>query len=157
MKKTLMAAIAATALLPMISCGNNHTNVPEKGDEIFTGVLPAADCEGIRYTLKLDYDDDHGNLDGDYDLLETYLVNDTTKKINHSDSVSYKTEGKFTVENGTGDKANVKYLKLVPDRNYTNGSTLYFIVDSDSQLTLTDAQLNTSNTPGLNYTLKLVK
>lgn len=156
-----MAAIAALALIPLGACSGNQGKAQgakvEDKEDVYTGVLPAADAEGIRYTLKLDYDDDDSNMSGDYKLVETYLVSDSTAKIQHRDSVSFKTEGDFYVESGTGNGVSVKYLKLVPDKKFSNGETLYFLIDSDSTLTLTNSELQVSQNPGLNYTLNLVK
>lgn len=125
-------------------------------DQMYTGVLPAADGPGIRYTLKVDYDDDKNNMAGDYDLIETYLAADSVAPNGVKDNVSYKSEGDFTVVDQNGKK----YLKLVKDAKDSHpqaSSDLYFEVSSDSTLTMVNAQLEPAVSDSLNYTLKLVK
>lgn len=159
MKKTIFAATAAFFLLSAVACsqsGAQSGKVSDR-DETYTGILPAADVDGIRYTLRLDYNDDHGNTDGDYDLVQSYLVADTAATTGFRDSVSFNSKGDFTVETGTGEQAGISYLKLVPDRKYADADTLYFLVSSDSTLTLTNAQLDAPVSSALNYTLTLVK
>ncbi len=160
--KTLTLASAATVLaisLGACSQNNGKNRVADFNDEdqVYTGVLPGADTDGIRYTLRLDYDDDHNNTEGDYKLVETYLAADSLNRTGLKDLKSFKSEGDFTVENKDGKK----YLKLVQDRKDSSvGSAegpLYFLVDSDSTLTLVGENLQISETPGLNYTLKIVK
>lgn len=158
MKKTLFTAAAAFALLSLGACSNQNCSKGSCGDagdkeEVYTGVLPAADADGIRYTLDLDFDDDNNYTDGDYDLVQTYLVSDTTATSGISDANSFKSKGDFTVAESNGKK----YLKLVPDRKFTNAEPLNFLVESDSTIVLVGADLQPSATPGLNYTLKLVK
>ncbi|MBD5289928.1 MAG: copper resistance protein NlpE [Bacteroides sp.] len=163
MKKSFyVAAAAAFALTGLASCGGNkscNNNCGSKQDkiEIYTGVLPAADCDGIRYTLHLDYDEDDNFMKGDYDLTETYLVSDSTSVGGVSDNKSFRSEGDFTVNN----KAGKKYLRLVQDRKDSQqGSAegpIYFLVENDSTLTLVNDDLQLPDAPGLNYSLKLSK
>lgn len=161
---------ATMAMLMLAACSNNGAQGGKcdgkcgdckKGDQVYTGVLPAADAEGVRYTLKLDYDDDHNYTDGDYDLVEVYLANDSTSATGYSDTARFKSEGDFTVINGTGDNSSKKYLKLVQDAKDSapgsNAGPIYFLVASDSTLVMVNADLEESTTPGMNYTLKLVK
>lgn len=156
----IMAALAVA--MGAASCSHNgkSCNVADVPDRIYTGVLPAADAEGVRYTLKLDYDDDKGNLAGDYDLVEAYLVSDSISKTGHKDSSLFKSEGDFVIEDGTGENAGKRYIKLMSDRKDSSAGSvtgpLYFLVESDSTLVLVDSQLKQSETPGLNYTLRLV-
>lgn len=151
---------AAMAMLSLAACSNNgscngSTCKDNDKDMVYTGVMPAADCDGVRYTLTLDYDDDA--KDGDYKLVETYIQADTTSMIGYKDLNSFASEGDFTV-NKQGDKT---YLKLVKDQKDSSANSvdgpLYFIVDSDSTITMANAELETSTTPGMNYTLKLAK
>lgn len=159
MKKTFCMAAAALAVLAMTSCGNcnNKCNKGEKIDDLtYTGILPAADAEGIRYSLKLDYDDDKNNMEGDYDLVETYLLSDSLAVAGVRDGASYKSEGDFTVVEQGGKK----YLKLVKDQEDSNtnaASNLYFEVSSDSTLTMVNSELQPAANSDLNYTIKLVK
>lgn len=179
MKKTILMLGAGVALLMgAASCSNNAKSNADADssctectgdcaecqgcgnscdsdcDMMFTGVLPGADVAGIRYDLKLDFDK-AGN-GGDYKLAESYLKCDAGAK-SCSDSVTYKSKGNFTVNEATGGK---KYLKLVRDDENSSkesAETLYFLCDTDSTLTLTNADLKAEATPGLNYTLTLKK
>ncbi|MBD5290549.1 MAG: copper resistance protein NlpE [Bacteroides sp.] len=161
MKKTVYVAAAALAVLTLSACGNktcNNGKCGRQGDrkELYTGVLPAADTDGIRYTLSLDYDDDHNFTDGDYDLIETYIASDSTSFTGYRDLKSFKSEGDFTVS----DNAGKKVLRLVQDvRDSQPGSTstpIYFLVDSDSTLVMVNADLELPTRPG-DYTLRLAK
>lgn len=111
----------------------------------YTGVLPAADAEGIDYTLTLSYDN---ATDGTYTLSEKYL--------GKSDA-AFNSNGKFTLYTGTASSPDQKYIKLTPA---TTGDTpadeLYFVVDNDSTITLTGANLKKADSP-LNYSLTVKK
>ena len=165
MKKTIYMMAAALSVLGMAACSGNKTCNGDKacgkctdGDrkELYTGVLPSADTDGIRYTLSLEYDDDNPNK-GDYDLIETYLVGDSTAVTGYSDDKSFKSEGDFSVMKKDGKS----YLKLVLDvKDSAVGSSegpTYFLVESDSTIVLVNSDLEVSQAPGLNYTLKLSK
>ncbi len=73
------------------------------------------------------------------------------------DGKSFKSEGDFTVM----DKDGKKYLKLVKDaKDSAEGSAetpMYFLVESDSTIVMVNQNLEVSETPGMNYTLKLSK
>lgn len=156
MKKLIYAASIALVALSMAACSDKGKDCKGRdGDrkEVYTGVLPAADAEGIRYTLSLDYDDDHGYTDGDYKLVQTYLVSDSVAKLKYRDSVSFKDKGDFTVSADSGKKV----IKLTPSPKSKNGEILYFLVDNDSTLTLTTADLQAPVSSDLNYSLRLVK
>ncbi len=166
MKKAIYMVAAGLSLMSMAACSGNKTCNGDKscgsgadGDkkELYTGVLPAADTDGVRYTLSLEYDDDKNYTDGDYDLIETYLKADTTATTGYTDGKSFKSEGDFTVEKKDGKS----YLKLVQDvKDSDAGSNvgpMYFLVESDSTLVMVNSDLQVSETPGLNYTLKLSK
>ncbi len=157
MKKLIFAA--GVAALAFTACNSGNTcKSGSDGDkkELYTGVLPAADAEGVLYNLALDFDDDHNFTDGDYHLTETYLLADTVSGKS-LDGRSFKTEGDFKVETRTVDGKEIQYLKLTPEADETvgNGSNdvLYFIIDSDNAITLTDAELSMP-VDSLNYTLK---
>ena len=155
MKKALYMA-AAVALLGMSACTGTScdSKVCKTDDKVYTGVLPAADCDGIRYTLKLDYDDDHNYTDGDYDLLETYIAADSTSALGYKDLRTVKSEGDFTVVKTKDGKTGLKLVEEV--RKGQQGETMYFVVDSDSTITMTNSDFETAAS-GLNYTLKLAK
>ncbi len=162
MKKIVLMAGVALATLGFASCDSNKTTnaadatavtAQEKNvDAVYTGVLPAADLDGVRYTLLLDYD--NKDKDGDYTLVETYIKADTAATLGYVDVNSYVSEGDFTVEQKDGKS----YLKLVKDaKDSSTGSAdspLFFVIDSDSAITLANQNLEVSTTPGMNYTLK---
>ena len=163
MKKIIYMAGAALALMSMTACSGNGGNCADgkcdskcHEDMLFTGVLPAADGPGVRYALTIDYDDDKGCKEGDYDLVETYLTADSTNVSGVADGVTYKSEGDFTVIEKNGKK----YLKLVKDAKDSNpdaANNLYFELTSDSTLTMVNSDLEPSVNPELNYTLTLAK
>ncbi|MDE6768742.1 MAG: copper resistance protein NlpE [Muribaculaceae bacterium] len=163
MRKTIYMMAAALSMFSMAACtGNQKSNGDQKvadGDkkEIYTGILPAADTDGVRYSLELEYDDDHNYTDGDYDLLETYLEADSTSVGGFKDGKSFKSEGDFTVM----DKEGKKYLKLVQDKDDSqegsNVGPMYFLVESDSTIVMVNEELQPAANPEMNYTLKLSK
>lgn len=162
MKKMIFmfAAVAAMCLAACSgNCDKSAGKVGKTDDKVYSGVLPAADADGVRYTLKLDYSDDHNYTTGDYDLVEVYLQSDTTSFIGYKDGAGFKSEGDFSVINGQGENSNTKYLKLVQDVKDSsagsNAGPIYFRIDNDSTLTMVNAQLEAPTTPG--YTLKLVR
>ncbi len=165
MKKNIIltAAVAVLAIVGLSACGGNKKcggnaceNSKLNEEQMFSGVLPAADGPGIRYLLKLDYDDDKNFTEGDYDLVETYLAADSTSVGGVRDGEMFKSEGDFTVMNQNGKK----YLKLVKDIKDSNAKAsdnLYFEVVNDSTLTLVNSNLEPAVNDSLNYTLRLVK
>lgn len=92
----LMAAVAAMA---MTACSNNGANDGAKGkgdkDEVYTGVLPAADATGVKYVLHLEYDDDHGYTDGDYKMYETYFMADSSAVSGQKDVKTFRSEARL--------------------------------------------------------------
>lgn len=159
MKKLILFLPALAIMASCVGNGNSgarpapdgagNVNAPDR-EEIYTGIMPAADADGIRYMLRLEFDGDHNFTKGDYDLYETYLTSDTTSSGNAVDGKTFRSEGDFIVETGFPGNPNGRYLKLVPDDK--NGQSLYFIVDSDSTITLTDSSLKPAEST-LNYTL----
>ncbi len=156
----LLYVAAAAAMTFMASCsGSNQkadenaaatadTTATETEDVVYTGILPAADAAGIRYTLSLDY------TDGDYELTQTYLDFDSISPDGYKDGQAFQSEGNFTVEDATPATAGKKHLRLVSKASESApADTLYFLIDSDSAITLVGADLQPSETPGLNYTL----
>ncbi len=160
MKKIVLMAGVALATLGFASCDSNKTTnaadatavtAQEKNvDAVYTGVMPAADADGVRYTLLLDYDND--DKDGDYTLVETYIQADTTATLGYKDLRSYVSEGDFTVEQKDG-KSYLKLVKDAKDSSKDAADNLFFLVDSDNSITMTNASLEVSETPGMNYTL----
>lgn len=155
----LLYVAAAAAMAFMASCSGSNQKADENAaadaatatetqDIVYTGILPSADAAGIRYSLTLDYGD------GDYELTETYLDFDSVSPSGYKDGQAFKSEGNFTVEDATPATAGKKHLRLI-SKAAENASpdTLYFLIDSDSAITLVGADLQPSETPGLNYTL----
>ncbi len=160
MKKIVMMAGVAVAMMSMASCCGEKSC--DKGscaasggcDKVYTGVIPAADVLGIRYTLGLDYDDN--GQKGDYTLVETYIDGDSASTLGYKDVASFASEGDFTV----GQKDGKTFLRLTKDAKDSSAQAadvLYFLVSSDSTVTLSNDALDNFSTPGMNYTLKLAK
>lgn len=155
MKKFIVAASAMLALVSMSACSNKSgtgvasedTQPAESKTAVYEGVLPAADADGIRYALHLDYDSIAENTSGTYVLDQTYLVPDSTNEV---------TKGSFVVELGAEANAGKSYIRLMPADGADKGEQMYFLVSSDSTLTMTNSNLEVPTT-GLNYTLTLVK
>lgn len=157
MKKFIYLSMALLSLTGLTSCNGNGSCgnggcVRDKADEVYSGVLPAADAAGIKYTLKLDYDDDKGNNAGDYDLIEAYLVGDSTATLNYTEKNVYKSEGDFTITEKNGNK----YIDLTPERKYSSATPMTFMITSDSTLVMTGPDKQLPDSTGLNYTLKKV-
>lgn len=161
MKKALLGLFLAP--LALASCGNCNNGIcNNSGDdkvEIYSGILPAADAEGILYTLRLDYDDDHNFTDGDYDLTQTALVSDSTAMAVVNDGPVNFTEGDFRIQSKNVNGTDTRYIRLVPKAKKSLGaadnSTLYFLVNGDNTLTLVNADLTKAANDSLNYTLTL--
>lgn len=160
MKKSIFMTAAAAALVMLGACttkdyqkGDDTTSTKVDREEVYTGVIPAADCDGIRMTVHLDFDDDA--KDGDFKMVETYFNNDSTA-TGTTDINTFTSEGDFTV----GQKGTTTYYKLVADTTGAPagpGDVTYFVVDSDSTITLANQDLEVSQAPGMNYTLKVSK
>lgn len=157
MKKIMILAASAAMLIGATACSEKNNSAPVGQNEklVYTGVLPAADVEGIRYTLTLDYDQDDNNMKGDFDLVETYFSTDSVAPMGVKDFLSVRSEGDFVVETKEGKK----YLKLVADPKESDSKAdkapVYFLAESDSTLVLVNNELEKPTAPGLNYTLKL--
>lgn len=138
--------------------GSNHGSLGDK-EELYAGIMPAADAEGILYTLKLDYDDDHNYTDGDFQLVETALLSDTVSAMNLRTGVTSLTEGDFRIETSTAEGETTSYMRLVPDAKESLGAastaTLYFIINPDKSLTMVNSDLTKAANDSLNYTLTL--
>lgn len=154
MKKSIFA-LASAVVLMAASCSNEKKAAEatepvceEACVEVYSGVLPAADAEGVLYDLKLEYNEEGV---GTYTLNETYMVADTT-----ATNVTVATEGDFVVENKDGKK----YIALTKDATKATdeevNDTIFFLVDSDSTITMVNAELEPAVTD-LNYTLNLQK
>lgn len=147
MKLQFLSLTAAAAVIALGACAPTPAPASKSTtDKVYTGVLPSADTQGVRYTLLLDFDDD--GTEGDYDMVQTYFNVDTVGNV--ADVATFASEGDFTVGTTADGK---KYLKFTSD----GAGELYFLAETDSTLVMTDATLTPTSTPGLNYTLKSSK
>lgn len=138
------------------ACSTSHKDSSETSASAeshavtYSGILPAADAEGVRYILTLDYDDD--GSEGDFKLAEVYLSGGATRESG-SDSLTFRTTGDFQVLTGTPQSATQKYIKLVPENDTSDANSLYFVIDSDSTITMVSSSLTPAVSSDLNYTL----
>ena len=96
--------------------------------QVYKGLLPAADCSGIEYTLGID------TLNDSYHLTTVYIDAEGTGK-----NLSFTSEGKRSmIHRGEGEDARVFY-KLTPCGKDT--ASVYFMVVNDSTLRLVNADL----------------
>lgn len=165
MKKTIIFMAAGLSMLGMAACSGNGKGCNgdscgtkcKKGDkiEVFTGVMPAADADGVRYTLHLEFDDDDN--DGDYKLVESYLQADSTAVGGFKDIKTFASEGDFYIKQKDGKT----YYEFKKDQKDSQPGALdtpaYFLVDSDSTITMVNAQLEVAADSTMNYTLKLAR
>lgn len=158
---TVYFAAVALAAVSITACGSSQKKdeaSKRPATEVYSGILPAADAYGIKYNLKLDYANDSTFTSGRFDLEETSLAADSLKSDGYREMDTEKYKGDFTIISGKGVNAAKSYVKLMPE---TKGDTLtapapiYFLVASDSTLTMVNSELEVSVNPDLNYTLKL--
>lgn len=112
----------------------------------YEGILPAADCPGIRYQLCIRHREHSG--DGHFLLRMTYL-----EAENGKDAV-YNYMGRRFTQRGIPTNPDATVWQLAPD----NGKNTYnFLYDAREQtLTLLNRQFEPI-TPELNYTLKKIE
>lgn len=158
--KKLYSLYAAAAVAALASCSGgagqkadttttdvNPVTETDATKAVYTGVLPAADTEGIEYTLTLDYTRDSDFKTGGFKMRQVYL--------SATDPTTYDSKGKFEVKTGTPQSATQRYVMLVPEvENGAPADTTYFLVTSDSTVTMVGRDL-TPAASGLNYDLKL--
>lgn len=159
MKRLATMMTVGAAVLALVGCSQKKCDKGCDGAkddkdrvETYEGVLPAADAPGIKYTLTMEYD----NADkGDYTLTEQAVGIDNAEATT--------TQGDFTIYTTTNEGVDKKYVKLVPDHpdraselNNTSAEVYYFLVDNDSTLTMTNAELQ-APASGLDYSLRMVK
>lgn len=159
--KKIFVGIALISLA-LTSCDNNRGgNISNSGDkeELYAGMMPAADAAGILYTLILDYDDDHNYTEGDFQLVETALTADSISPLQLKDGPSSLTRGDFRVETASANGEPTRYMRLIPDLKESLGAastaTLYFLINPDKTLTMVNADLTKAANDSLSYTLTL--
>ena len=111
----------------------------------YEGLLPAASCPGIRYTLTISSREHSG--DGTFTLTMTYL------EAENGEDRSYTYTGRrFTLRGMAGDE-NATVWQLVAD---SDKGTFNFLREDDTTLTLLNDRLEKPETT-LNYSLRLKK
>ena len=129
MKKIALFIVLA---LFAVSCGNGKKGKKQDGPAsiemqgTWKGVLPAADCSGIEYELKLD-------PQGTYTLQTTYIDGE-----GDGIDIVFNAEGRVVRFN----KDNVEYLRLLPP---PGNDTVYFMTVAKDRLRLVS---HLSNEPG---------
>ncbi len=109
---------------------------------VFEGVLPCADCEGIKTELTL-YQDVANADNNSYVLKETYLG------INTGDT-TFTSKGKWDIVKGikTDEEADVIFL------NYDRpDESKYYLKEDEATIVMLDKEQNRIQS-SLNYTLK---
>ena len=105
---------------------------------IYKGVLPAADCSGIEYELKID------NKEQSYTLVSTYLDAEGDGK-----HISFKSDGKLvTLQSGID-----KYYRLDSENPL---EVLHFKIINDTTLCLVNSDMEIPSSPE-NYIINRVK
>ena len=131
MKKIALLMVLA---LIAVSCGNNRSGKKENLDGTvrvdmggtFTGTLPAADCSGIEYILKLE-------PQGTYKLKTTYIDGE-----GDGIDIVFESEGRVV----RVAKEDGEYLRLLPP---PGNDTIYFKTVAKDKLRLVS---HLSNEPG---------
>lgn len=118
----------------------------EMVESSYEGILPAADCPGIRYSLTVRSGEHSG--DGRFTLVMTYLEAEDGK------DVSYTVEGDRFTQRGTPDDNDAVVWQLVPD-DASEGRYNLLCEDGGERLTLLDADFRRIDSE-LNYTLEKV-
>lgn len=111
---------------------------------VYEGILPCADCPGIRYDLVLENQEFVG--DGTFKLKMTYL-----EAENGKDS-DFESTGKWITLRGDADDINATVYQLNPD---SMDAIMNFLVSGDSLIMLDREQKRIRS--GLNYILTLKK
>ncbi|MCD8182200.1 MAG: copper resistance protein NlpE [Bacteroides sp.] len=157
MKKVMMIAAVAVALVSCQSKGNQNNNSMDEGVmavagndssavAVYEGILPAADGPGIQYVLSVDSVGPDG--ESGYTLVTTYLDANGLGK-----DKSFTTKGKRQViQKKVNDKKKTAY-KLTPD---DGDAPVYFVVVNDTTLRLVNDSLQEAVSE-LNYDIIQVK
>lgn len=121
----------------------------EKGKMLtatYEGVLPAADCPGIRYELTIKYPEHSGN--GTFVLDQTYLEAEDGK------DVTFTVSGRRYTLRGDATDKNATVWQFISDNDE---ETFNFLVeDGGKKLTMLNQDFQKADTD-LNYTITLVK
>lgn len=124
-------------LLLLAGCTNMNMQKNSK-HHIYKGVLPAADCSGIEYKLKID------RKKQSYTLVSTYLDAEGDGK-----HISFKSDGKLeTLQSGID-----KYYRLDSENPL---EVLHFKIINDTTLCLVNSDMEIPSSPD-NYIITRVK
>lgn len=111
----------------------------------YEGILPAASCPGIHYSLTIQNQEHSG--DGTFALTMTYI-----EAENGKDAV-FNYKGKRFTQRGDATNNDAIVWQLVAD----NGEDIFnFLLEDEKTLTLLNDKFEKSET-SLNYSLKLVE
>lgn len=161
MKKLLLLFAIAALIVSCQSKGNKIETVSEsENDSIFMlndstlgdletytyeGILPAADCEGIKYLLAIQ--EQENDSTGTYTLTTTYIGADNGK-----DKI-FTSTGKRMILQGTPGNKNTVVYQLIPN---DGSEKINFLAEGDSALTLVGKDFKKAMSK-LNYTIKKIK
>ena len=148
MNKLIICAILAAAI---VSCGESKDKTAVQavkkvqkvsGNVIsYEGVVPSADCPGIRYNLTM-------LNDSMVSLVRTYIEYDKGRNI--VDTIKYKKEKVSKTIKGK----NVEGIKLIPTTDTED--ILYMTAPDDSTLRIVNENLQEAASE-LNYDLEKIK
>ena len=152
MKKVMMIAAIAAALVSCQSKGNQNNNTMDEGVmtvagndssavAVYEGILPAADGPGIQYVLSVDSVGPNG--ESGYTLVTTYLDAEGQGK-----NTSFTSKGKRQVIQ--------KDVNNNKKTAYNGDSPVYFVVVNDTTLRLVNDSLQEA-VSDLNYDIVQVK
>ncbi len=143
----------AAGLVALASCSSNTQKSAEATDAteetveavtnevVYSGVLPAADTEGVEYTVNFVYNPE-SETDGTFTMTQVYM--------SETDPATFDSKGSFSVKTGTPQSADQQYFVLAAEG--TPADTTYFVVTNDNTITLVGRDLTPSVTD-LNYDL----
>ena len=157
MKKVMMIAAIAAALVSCQSKGNQNNNTMDEGVmtvagndssavAVYEGILPAADGPGIDYVLTLNAATD--GIDTTYTLDMTYL-----DAQGQGQNETFTSNGKQQTIHKVVNKKPVTAVKLTPK---SGEAPMYFVIVNDTTLRLVNDSLQEA-VSDLNYDIIKVK
>jgi copper homeostasis protein (lipoprotein) len=131
----IMKYLALLASLALFSCTQRKVDLTNK-EQVYQGIIPCADCPGIKSTLVL-------LPDSTFTLTDEYL---------ERQAEPVKTTGTFEMKHGFGEDTNAEYLTLHPTGS---GTSRFFVKYSNSpgEVTMLDGEGKAIKSD-LNFTLK---
>lgn len=159
MKKVLMFAVIATALVSCNSNNNRNQTRVENRDtiptvaqssatteqvQVYEGLLPAADGPGIRYRVTLR---NNGNMnDGTYSMDMTYL------EAENGRDQTFRSSGRIQTMRGSATNPNATVYKLTSN---DDNEVTYFLMRDDRTLRLLNENLEEPDSEH-NYDIVLI-